>query len=97
MGSSGEFTPHWTMSENPAPNGNTRGARKGRSNHSIDKMSINSGLSSNDGSQVSFDRSAKLNAILVIGFSKLSIFIFHTLFYLLHSQAETLVKMEEVC
>merc|ERR1719412_3483879 len=30
MGSSGEFTPHWTMSENPAPNGNTRGARKGR-------------------------------------------------------------------
>ena len=53
MGSSGEFTPHWTMSENPAPNGNTRGARKGRSNHSIDKMSINSGLSSNDGSQVS--------------------------------------------
>ena len=55
MGSSGEFTPHWTMSENPAPNGNTRGARKGRSNHSIDKMSINSGLSSNDGSQVSSD------------------------------------------
>ena len=55
MGSSGEFTPHWTMSENPAPNGNTRGAQKGRSNHSIDKMSINSGLSSNDGSQVSSD------------------------------------------
>ena len=55
MGSSGEFTPHWTMSENPVPNGNTRGARKGRSNHSIDKMSINSGLSSNDGSQVSSD------------------------------------------
>ena len=53
MGSSAEFTPHWTMSENPASNGNTRGARKGRSNHSIDKMSINSGLSSNDGSQVS--------------------------------------------
>ena len=55
MGSSGEFTPHWTMSENPAPNGNIRATRKGRSNHSIDKMSINSGLSSNDGSQVSTD------------------------------------------
>ena len=55
MGSSGEFTPHWTMNEPPSANGNTRGARKGRSNHSIDKMSINSGLSSNDGSQVSSD------------------------------------------
>ena len=49
------------MNETPSANGNIRGARKGRSNHSIDKMSINSGLSSNDGSQVSFDSSAKLN------------------------------------
>ena len=43
------------MNETPSANGNIRGARKGRSNHSIDKMSINSGLSSNDGSQVSSD------------------------------------------
>merc|ERR1719225_1286214 len=33
----------------------SRHGRRGRSNHSIDKMSINSGLSSHDGSQSSGD------------------------------------------
>ena len=52
MGSSGEFNPQWTMNDGSTCNISSRHGRRGRSNHSIDKMSINSGLSSHDGSQV---------------------------------------------
>ena len=52
MGSSGEFNPQWTMNEGSSNHISSRYGRKGRSNHSIDKMSVNSGLSSHDGSQV---------------------------------------------
>ena len=52
MGSSGEFNPQWTMNEGSSNHIASRYGRKGRSNHSIDKMSVNSGLSSHDGSQV---------------------------------------------
>ena len=59
MGNSDEFAPRWKMNETAASNNAARsnkisaGRYEGRSNHSIDKMSINSGLSSHDGSQVS--------------------------------------------
>ena len=56
MGSSGEFTPQWTMNDVPGSNITSRCGKRGRSNHSIDKMSINSGLSSHDGSQVTYFR-----------------------------------------
>ena len=85
------------MSENPAPNGNTRGARKGRSNHSIDKMSINSGLSSNDGSQVSTDSLDEYKDFWAVMIKNLLPSDSVHLFILLFSQVETLVMMEEVC
>ena len=58
MGNSGEFAPQWSMNEGPSCNSTSRFSHgndsrfKGRSSRSIDKISINSGLSSHDGSQV---------------------------------------------
>ena len=58
MGNAGEFAPQWSMNEAVTSNSTSRFGQennhrfKGRSSRSIDKISINSGLSSHDGSQV---------------------------------------------